>query len=207
MPRLLLVEDHVLVRQSLRAFLEDAAYEVVGETDSGAAAIRMCQDLEPDVVIMDIHLPDMSGIDAARAIKEQLPRTHIVALTAYNETAYQRALKAIGADGFVLKTAKLEELLTVIQHVIKPSFTSEALPTSDAANTSSELTQREREVLTYAARGFSNKQIGATLGISSRTVQVHLQSIYQKLRVTNRTEAALRAIAMRLGKPSEGSVE
>jgi DNA-binding NarL/FixJ family response regulator len=206
MTRLLLVEDHVLVRQSIRAFLEGAALEVVGEASSGTEAVQLVRELQPDLVIMDLHLPEMSGIEAARHIRREYPDIRIIALTAYNEKAYHRALSEAGADGFVLKTAQFAELLQVIQQVIhRPQ--SAMPPVSAIADKNHALTEREREVLICAARGLPGKQIAAHLEISERTVQVHLQSVYQKLGVTNRTEAVLRALVLGIVSTIEGAVE
>lgn len=193
MARLLLVEDHVLVRQSIRAFLQEAAFEVVGEASTGQEAVQMALNLRPHLVIMDLHLPDMNGIDATRAIRHACPAIRVVGLTAYHEKAYQRALYAAGADGLVLKTAEFAELLAVITQALAHQggdvWDAEPSPTQL-------LTKREVDVLACAARGWPNKQIAAELQISDRTVQVHLQAVYQKLGVSNRTEAVLRALAL-----------
>ncbi|MCA9905814.1 MAG: response regulator transcription factor [Anaerolineae bacterium] len=207
MTRLLLVEDHVLVRQSIRAFLQGAALEVVGEASTGTEAIQLAIELEPDLVIMDIHLPEMSGIEATRRIRQQCPNVRVIALTAYNEKAYQRALQDAGADGFVLKTAEFSELVNVIRQVMVNSTETLVMPQSQSLEMNDLLTEREREVLACAARGWPNKQIGLHLEISDRTVQVHLQSIYQKLDVTNRTEAVLRALVLGIVHPIEGASE
>lgn len=208
MIRLLLAEDHVLVRQSIRAFLEGEGIEVVGEASTGAEAVQMARDFQPDAVLMDVHLPEMSGIEATRQIRRDFPAIRVIALTAYNEKAYQRALSEAGADGFVLKTAEFAELLGVIQNVMlnqnpAPPMTA-PVTRSDSHNA---LTEREIEVVACAARGWTNKQIGHHLDISDRTVQVHLQAIYQKLDVTNRTEAVLRALVLGIIHPVEGALE
>lgn len=205
MTRLLLAEDHVLVRQSIRAFLENAGFSVVGEARTGLEAVALAQTLQPNVIVMDIHLPEMNGIEAARRIRQQNPDVRVIALTAYNEKAYQRALKEAGADGFVLKTAEFAELLRAIQRALdNQASASSARPVHKPAYP---LTERELEVLMCAKRGWTNKQIGAQLGISDRTVQVHLQAIYHKLGVTNRTEAVLRGMTLNLIQPIEGTQE
>lgn len=205
MTRLLLVEDHVLVRQSIRAFLEGADLKVIGEASTGTEAVELALALQPDLVIIDVHLPEMNGIEATRHIHQQCPQIHIIALTAYNEKAYQRALSEAGAEGFVLKTAEFSELMEVIKAVIR----SEAKPcptTNTAEDTAHKftLTEREYEVLLCTARGWTNKEIGVHLKISDRTVQVHLKAIYHKLDVVNRTEAVLRAIALGIVHPIDG---
>jgi len=207
MTRLLLVEDHVLVRQSIRAFLQGAAFEVVGEASTGSEALQLAIELQPDLIIMDVHLPEMSGIEATRQIRRQCPNIRVIALTAYNEKAYQRALREAGADGFVLKTAEFSELVQVIRQVMDSGESTVMMPQVVSSNTNNPLTERELEVLVCAARGWPNKQIGTHLEISDRTVQVHLQAIYQKLNVTNRTEAVLRAMVLGIVHPTEGAIE
>lgn len=201
MIRLLLVEDHNLVRQSIRAFLEHAGINVVGEAGDGVEAVRLAYELQPDVVLMDIHLPRMNGIEASRQIRQQFPQTHLIALTAYNERAYQRAMVEIGAGAFVLKTAEFSDLLDVIRRVMTAATVP---PFPDAGEPVATLTEREREVLQCAARGWTNKQIGSYLIISDRTVQVHLQAIYHKLGVNNRTEAVLCGLKRNLIQPTDG---
>jgi DNA-binding NarL/FixJ family response regulator len=205
MIRILLVEDHILVRQSIRAFLVGAAFEVVGEAGTGEEAVQLAMTLHPDVVLLDIHLPGMNGIEAARTIKATVSQSQIIALTAYDDTAYQRALEQIGVAGFVLKTAEFSELLAVIRQVVSPEEHAEekVLPSESG----SLLTEREAQVLDCMAKGWTNKEIGLHLGISSRTVQVHLQTIYHKLDVTNRTEAMRRALKLRLITAWDGESE
>lgn len=207
MARLLLVEDHVLVRQSIRALLESAGFTVIGEASTGTEAVRLARDLCPDVIVMDIHLPEMNGIEAARQIRRQDSSVHIVALTAYNEKAYERALNKAGADAYILKTAAFSELLNVIQRVTMTNAVDTSSAPDPVSEPASLLTARESEVLVCAGRGWTNKQIGAYLGISDRTVQVHLQTIYYKLGVTNRTEAVLRGLALNLIQPTDGTLE
>ena len=198
MARLLLVDDHVLVRQSIRASLEGAGFEVVGEVGSGSEAVQQARELDPDLVVMDIHLPDMNGIEATRRIRRQRPTTRVVALTAYNESAYQRALHDAGAHAFVLKTVELSELVTIIERALSDEAAPEIQAPGTARTNDLRLTERELDVLTCAARGWTNKQIGVHLCISERTVQVHLQAIYTKMMVSSRTEAVSRALALGL---------
>ncbi len=205
MKRLLLVEDHVLVRQSIRAFLESAAFEIVGEATTGTEAIEMAVRFQPDVVVMDLHLPEVNGIEATRRICRECKDVRVVALTAYNEPAYIRALQRAGAHGFVLKTADLSELLDTINNILKSRISLDEASISDSDEGSNyQLTNRELEVLTSAARGWTNKQIGTYLDISDRTVQVHLQTIYQKLNASSRTDAVSRGISLGLITPHDG---
>lgn len=202
MTRLLLVEDHVLVRQSIRAFLESASFEIVGEATTGTEAVEMATTLQPEIVVIDLHLPEMNGIEATRRICKACKDVRVVALTAYNEPAYIRALKKAGAHGFVLKSADLSELLNTIHN----SFRGRIVVDDDVVidREDIQLTNRELEVLTSAARGWTNKQIGTHLNISDRTVQVHLQTIYQKLNASSRTDAVSRGISLGLITPHDG---
>jgi len=202
MIRLLLAEDHVLVRQSIRAFLEAAAFEVVGEAGNGAEAVQLATELQPDLVIMDIHMPAMNGVEATYHIRRQHPAIRVIALTAYNDQAYQRALDEAGVSAFILKTAAFSELLAVIRGVMADRLpASPKFATSQSKMNDPALTERELEVLVAASHGWTNKQIGLHLTISDRTVQVHLQAIYHKLGASNRMEAVSRAMGLGLITP------
>lgn len=194
--RVLLAEDHKIVRQGTRLYLEAMGVTVVGEASNGREAVELARALQPDVVIMDIHMPELTGVEATRRIRHENADVRILALTAYDEPVYVHALLDAGADGFVLKSAELAELYRALTEVASgktafdPAVLDKAAKVTDAMPTLVEdLTDREREVLTKAARGLTNKQIGKELFISDRTVQGHLQNTYQKLGVTSRTEA------------------
>lgn len=199
--RVLLAEDHKLVRQGTRLYLEGMGVEVVGEATTGVEAVRLADELQPEVVVMDIHMPELTGIEATRRIRHEHPSIRVLVLTAYDEPAYIHALLEAGADGFVLKTAELAELYRALEEVAVGHSAFDASSLEKAAdyrqNTAAlveELTGRELEILSHAARGLTNKQIGAELFISDRTVQGHLQNIYQKLAVKTRTEAVTAAL-------------
>lgn len=188
MLRLLLVDDHVLVRQSIRAFLEAEAFEVVGEAGHAAEALALADRLLPDLVMMDIRLSGgMNGIEAVRLLRERHPQVRVVVLTAYDDTVYRQAMQSVGVEGFVSKTAPFSDLLEVIRHVMADKLLGDVQQRP-------RLTEREREVLVTAAKGWTNKQIGLHLHISDRTVQVHLQAIYAKLGASSRVEAISRAM-------------
>lgn len=197
----LLAEDHPIVRQGTRLYLESVGVNVIGEATDGREAVEMARLLQPDVVVMDIHMPELTGIEATRRIRHENDHIRVLVLTAYNEPAYIHALLEAGADGFVLKTAELSVLVAALKEVAsgRQAFDAGTLARADQVRDDSPLmieglTDRELEVVRYAARGLTNKQIGSELFISDRTVQGHLQNIYQKLGVSTRTEAVSTAL-------------
>lgn len=209
--RVLLAEDHAIVRQGTRLYLESAGVEIVGEAATGREAVDLTRQFQPDVVVMDIHMPELTGIEATRRIRHDHPDVRILVLTAYDDPAYVHALLDAGADGFVLKTAALPELLNALHDVAAGRVTFTPEQRARAAEYSAAvapmiegLTAREVDVLTEAARGLTNKQIGQRLYISDRTVQGHLQAIYQKLGVSTRTEAVTASLARGLIRLDEG---
>lgn len=191
--RVLLAEDHKMVRQGTRLFLESKGIDVIGEATNGREAVELTRQLQPEVVIMDIHMPELTGIEATRRIRHENDAVRILVLTAYDEPAYVHALLDAGADGFMLKTAELSELLRVLQEVAggRKVFDKSTLKKAQEVQL---LTEREVEVLTLAAEGMTNKEIGKVLFISDRTVQGHLKNIYDKLGVNTRTEAVKLAL-------------
>lgn len=202
--RILLVEDHKMVRQGTRLYLESMGIKVIGEATNGREAVEMVAQLQPDVVIMDIHLPELTGIEATRRIRHDNQTVHILMLTAYDEPAYIYALLEAGADGFILKTAELSALYQALLEVAggRKAFDADTLARAAGHQTDDvpsmmDLTDREIEVLRFAGHGDTNKEIGQKLFISDRTVQGHLRNIYEKLHVSSRTEAV--TIALQYG--------
>lgn len=191
--RVLIAEDHAIVRQGTRLLLESAGLHVIGEAVDGEQAVQMARELRPDVVLMDVHLPHLTGIEATRRIRRELPQVRVLVLTAYDDPVYVAALLAAGADGFILKTANRQELLAALRDVAAGQRSFPPVPQPGAPE-GCPLTEREHEILQQAARGLTNKQIGAALFISDRTVQGHLQNIYHKLGVATRTEAVTTAL-------------
>ena len=205
--RVLLADDHVLVRQGIRQFLEDAGdIEVVAEANDGVEAITLIQEHQPEVAVLDIRMPEMTGIEATRRIKTQFPQVRVLILTAYDDDPYVFALLQVGADGYVLKTASADELVRAVRTVYKgqsalsPEITSKVVrqmtsgKPAGAAEQVEAFTERELDVLRLAAQGKTNRAIGSELEISHRTVQGHLASIYGKLGVNSRTEAVTEAL-------------
>lgn len=199
MLRIILAEDHKLVRQGTRLYLENQGIAVIGEAENGREAVELTRKLQPDVAVLDIRMPELTGIEATRRIRTEASEVRVLILSAYDEAAYVHALLEAGADGFILKSAELHELYAAICEVAGggQAFDKQVLQKAQhhLADTPYEpLTRREVEVLQHAAQGLSNKEIGTLLFISDRTVQGHLQNIYQKLGVTSRTEAVTKAL-------------
>ena len=203
--RILLAEDHVVVRQGTRQLLErEQDIEVIGEAGDGEEAVRLASQLKPDVIIMDVAMPKLSGIEATKQIKELLPSTIVLVLTGYDYDEYIFSLLEAGAAGYLMKDVSGDQLIDAIRAVyngeavlhpvvarkLMDRFKSRA---AGAAEVRSQelLSQRELEVLKLAAEGMGNKDIGKALFISERTVQAHMRSIFNKLGVGSRSEAVL----------------
>lgn len=205
--RVVLADDHAVVRKGIREFLEESGdIRVVAEASDGAEAIALVAEHQPDVAVLDIQMPKMTGIEATRRIKAEHPAVRVLVLTAYDDDPYIFALLQAGASGYILKTADSTELVHAVQAVhrdesaLDPAVAQKVVQqlTSGrplgAQATVETLTEREVEVLRLAARGMTNKAIGRDLGISDRTVQGHLANIYGKLGVNSRTEAVTEAL-------------
>ena len=208
--RVLLVDDHAMVRRGMRDFLDlHDDIEVVGEAADGAAGVEQAEALRPDIVVMDLMMPNLDGIEATGRIKAALPDVEVIALTSFIEEARVIAAIEAGASGFLLKDAEADELAAAIRAAaagevhLDPAVASivarrmrdggrAAGPgTGDGIAT---LTARERDVLARVARGYPNRQIAADLGITERTARTHVSNILAKLGLASRTQAALLAV-------------
>jgi len=213
--RLLLVDDHAVVRTGLRMLLEgESDIEIVGEAEDTSEALNQISQLEPDVVLMDIGLPDMSGIDATRSIKQLAPSTAVVALTIHEDEEYFFQMLDAGASGYVPKRAAPDELLTAIRvtaqgevylyptlaKLLVKDYLTQALQPKNQA-TLNGLTPRENEVLTLLADGASNMEIADQLSISPKTVARHRENIMGKLNLHSRAELVKYAIRKGIIQP------
>ena len=200
--RLLLADDHAVVRSGLRLLLgAQQDFAIIGEADNGESAIRRTAELEPDVVLMDIEMPGMNGIEATRRIKAQSPATAVLALTMYEDDQYFFEMLRAGAAGYVPKRAAPDELASAIRAVsrgevyLHPSLAGRLVhdylqrrDTDEQEPPVDELTPREQEVLTLIAQGLSNGEIADMLVISAKTVDRHRENIMRKLNLHNRVD-------------------
>ena len=199
--RVLITDDHGVVRQGLRMFLSlDPDIQVVGEASNGQEALEMARELEPDVVLMDLLMPVMDGLEATRAIRAELSEVEVVALTSVLEGASVTGAVRAGAIGYLLKDADAEELHRAIrgaaegQVQLAPEAAARLVREVRAPENPEELTDRETEVLKLLARGQANRQIAGELFVEEKTVKAHVSSILRKLGVHSRTQAALHAV-------------
>ena len=219
--RVLIADDHALVREGLRAVLEgEEGIEVVGEAADGREALRACAELSPDLVLMDVRMPGMDGLEATRQIKARMPGVAVVMVTMHENPDYLLEAVRAGAAGYVLKEASGERIAGAVRRTLGGDSALEeglamrllgrlaaaAAPQGEGPVRAGEpsgalpegITPREAEVLGLMARGFTNPQIGEELGITRGTAKVHVQNIIAKLGVSDRTQAAVRAVELGL---------
>jgi NarL family two-component system response regulator LiaR len=213
--RLLVVDDQTVVREGLAAILSFYPdVEVIGQAEDGQQALRLASQAQPDVILLDLVMPNMDGITTIPKIKEVAPKTKILVVTAYaeNDRVYQ-AIKA-GALGYILKDATREQLVAAIRDVaqgrasLQPSIAVKLIqeinhPSTESAYTTEPLTRRELETLRLIARGLSNQEIASELVVHERTIAKYVSSILDKLQLANRTQAALYALREGITELSE----
>jgi NarL family two-component system response regulator YdfI len=198
--RILVADDHLIIRQGLRLILEtEAGFELVGEAADGAEAVRLCAELHPAVVLMDLRMPGVDGLTAIERLRAEQPQIAVIILTTFNEDDLMLRGMQAGAKGYLLKDTDRETLFNSIraaargETLLKPEIMARLLSKAAAVNTPAnartDLTGRELEVLKRVAQGERSKEIAVGLGISERTVKAHLASIYNKLGVDSRAAA------------------
>lgn len=213
MIRIVLADDHAVVRQGTAELLRrEPDLDVIAEAENGLQAFEFAQRLKPDIVIMDVRMPVLSGIEATKMILEKVPEVQVLVLTAHEDDQYLFSLLEAGASGYLLKTAPVSELVRAIHQVhegyspIDPSIIHKlvkhvserkgTLSSPDGEQGLEPLTAREKEVLQLLANGLSNRAIAGSLVISERTVQAHLTNIFSKMSVRSRLEAVTTAIRL-----------
>lgn len=204
--RIIVVDDHAVVRSGLSDFVmvfED--FELIGEAPGGRQAVELCASLKPDIVLMDMVMPDMDGATATRLIRERNPDIQIIALTSFREEDMVNAALKAGAIGYLLKNITADELAHAIRNAVngRPTLAPEATLALIHAATAppppgGDLTEREHDVLALMVEGLNNQQIAVHLSIGLSTVKYHVSNVIAKLGATNRTEAATRAVQHRL---------
>lgn len=205
--RVLLADDHRMLREGLRRTLEDEGFDVVAEADDGAEAVRLALDVEPDVIVMDVTMPNVDGVDATRQLRERRPDSRIVMLTMHSDQDIVASAIRAGASGYLTKDCSADELVSAIVEiarggtVLSPGLAGAMLnevqklgrPVTEMEPV---ITKREEEVLQLIADGLSTQEVAERLYISLKTVKNHLASIYQKLDSRDRTQAVVRAVRM-----------
>ena len=209
--KVLLVDDHDLLRRGMKTLLEsEGSIEVVGEAEDGTQVLKLVEESLPDVVLIDVIMPNMDGIAATKEVKDNFPNVGVVVLSGHDDQQYVfDALKA-GASGYLLKTAELEEVVTTVRSVaagegkLDPQLALRVLTEfqnyqkNETAEVFQPLTPREREILQLMSEGLPNKTIASRLSISERTVTTHVANIYSKLHVNNRVSAIQEAMRRRI---------
>jgi DNA-binding NarL/FixJ family response regulator len=205
--RMIIADDHELARAGLRKMLEgDRGLTLVGEAANGREAVALCQELAPDLVLLDVRMPDMDGLAAANTIRQSCPQTRVLIVTTHENPDYLLAALKAGAAGYVLKDVARQDLLITIRRVLRGEsvlsgeIAARALQRLADQSISSpgaspeRLTRREREVLQQIVAGRTNRQIAEELSLSAGTVKIHVEHIIAKLGVVDRTQAAVRAV-------------
>ncbi|KFL43523.1 LuxR family transcriptional regulator [Lysinibacillus sp. BF-4] len=205
MIRVLIADDHHVVRRGLLFFLKTQKdIEVVGEASNGEEAVQLATALEPDIILMDLVMPKLNGIEATAKVKELLPKTEILMLTSFSDRDHVIPALEAGAAGYQLKDIEPDELVKSIrqimggEHILHPDATitleAQQQELANAPHTANPLTPRERDVLAELTKGKSNKEIASSLFVTEKTIKTHISNIFSKLEVQDRTQAALYAV-------------
>src|SRR5688572_442057 len=200
--RIMLVDDHIMVRKGLATFFQVFDdLELAGEAESGEAAVRLCAELLPDVILMDMHMPGMDGASATRVIRRQFPQVKVIALTSFKDGELIKNALEAGAIGYVLKDVSADDLVRAIhaahagRSTLSPEASQVLVQTANQPPAPGlDLTEREREVLSLMIEGLNNTQIAARLTVSPSTIKSHVSNILSKLGVASRTEAVTLAL-------------
>jgi len=197
MINILIADDHVLLRQGLKQIIElEEDMKVIYQASDGEEAYEIAKKISPDIILMDINMPNINGIKAAKMLKNDNPKNKIMFLTIYNDKEYLMEALKIGVEGYILKDADSDELIKAIRTIsnggvyIHPSLVSE-IENLDVDECKKELTDREMQILNLIAEGYSNKEIADKLFLSEKTVKNHVYNIFRKLDVKDRTQAAI----------------
>jgi DNA-binding NarL/FixJ family response regulator len=206
--RIVIADDHAVVREGTRTMLErETDMEVVGEAEDGEEAIRLIEELKPDVAVLDVSMPRLGGVEVTRRVKPRFPSLAVLVLTIYDNDEYVFALLEAGAAGYLLKDARRHDVIDAIravadgESILHPSIARKVIQRailgtvkSAEGAQSGQLSERELEILKHAAKGLSNREIAEKLCLSARTVQGHINSIFHKLGVGSRTEAIFQSV-------------
>ena len=206
--RILIADDHAMLREGMRNLLEqEKDFELVGEATNGEEAVKIAKELKPDIVIMDIVMPKLNGLEATKQIKQATPATSILILTAYSDIRYIIGLLEVGACGYLLKNSPGKDVVKAIravrsgESILDPEVTRKLIQRLSNLSKSEEqrgaggqLTTREMEILNWASQGLSNKEMSEKLFISLRTVKAHMTNIFNKLGCSSRTDAIIKGL-------------
>jgi NarL family two-component system response regulator LiaR len=206
--RILIADDHAMLREGMRNLLsQEKDFDVVGEAANGEEAVRLAKELKPDIVIMDVVMPKLDGLEATKQVRQESPATALLILTAYSDIRYIIGLLEAGAAGYLLKNAPGRDVVKAIravrsgESVLDPEVTRKLVQRlaslsrgSDEREPGGQLTAREMEILKWAARGMSNKEMSEKLFISLRTVKAHMTNIFNKLGCSSRTDAIIKGL-------------
>lgn len=212
--RVLLADDHQILRDGIRRGLESAGEDVVGEADNGEEALELVREHVPDVVLMDLSMPVLDGVSATRRITDEFPDVRVVVLTMHDDTQRTRAALEAGAIGYLTKGTSFAEVLDTLrravagEEVLSPHIAASMLSAADGEDDTEELlSERQREILQMIADGLSTKQVARELGITQKTVHNHLNAIYRRLDTQSLTHAVLSAVRLGIIDLRDGSDE